>query len=149
MRNQHDASVSKRRIRVEAESTFGLAQDSGLSAMASAIRTALQCANEAEKESIRIGTPEAFSTSAEAHQHLHYIASLARATAQDLANCAIREGNGAVYFAGNSWAPEKAIGFANRLIECARKAAEYTACARRLTMMGLPRVEPFRIVSVQ
>lgn len=149
MRNQHDASVSKRRVRVEAESIFSLAQDAGLSALASAIRNALQGANEAEKESIRLGTPEAFSTSAEAHRHLHYISTIAKATAHDLANFAIREGNGAVYFAGNSWAPDKAIGFANRLIECAKRAAEYTACARRLTMMGLPRVEPFKIVSVQ
>ncbi len=149
MRNQHDASVSKRRVRIEAESLSGLLRDAGLHALAAAVSDALQSAHHAELESIRLATAEAFSVSAEAHTRLHSLVTLARSTTSEIANFAILEGNGAVYFAGNSWAPDKAIGFANRLIECAKRAAEYTACARRLTMMGLPRVEGFRIVEVQ
>lgn len=149
MRNQHDASVSKRRVRIEAESLSGLLRDAGLHALAAAVSDALQSAHHAELESIRLATAEAFSVSAEAHTRLHSLVTLARATTSEIANFAIREGNGAVYFAGNSWAPEKAIGFANRLIECAKRAANYTARARKMTMIGLARVEPLEIVSVQ
>ena len=147
MSSQHNRD--KRSVRVDAETVAGLLLDSGLRALSTELRDALQTAHHCERTLTRYRSSEAFAESAEAHRRLEYRVKIARETMFDLASCAVREGNGAVYFAGNSWAPEKAIGLARRIIECAQRADSYIKHARKLTTIGVAKQATDRVIPVQ
>lgn len=147
MSSQH--SKDKRSIRAEAETVAGLLIDAGLRTLGEEIKDLLQTAHHFERALIRERTSEAFHLSAEAHRTLNVRTDRARKTMFELASMAVREGDGAVYFAGNSWAPEKAIGFARRMIACAERAIEYTKRARKMTMIGVAAQSTDRVVPVQ